>query len=84
MVLISIKYSRKFGNTKTLFMFKYGLDKLTVGKVLDILNVKIKAKITLEVQKKSIQICTLGENHPLKVQGDKRINLQRIHDLSTD
>jgi len=50
MVLLSIKYNRKFDNIKFIKMFKYGLDHLTVGQLISILNGDLKAVITSEVK----------------------------------
>ena len=52
MVLKSIKYSRKFGTIKFKDMFKYGLDHLTVGKVISILNGELKATISSEAEER--------------------------------
>lgn len=50
MVLRSIKYSCKFDSIKSITMFKYGLDHLTVGKALSILKGDLNAVISNEAK----------------------------------
>ncbi len=52
MVLESIKYNRKFDTIKLKNMFKYGLDHLTVGKAISILNGELKAAISTEAEER--------------------------------
>jgi histidine ammonia-lyase len=52
MVLLSIKYNRKFDKIKCKPMFKYGLDQLTVSQALSILRGDLEATITAEAAEK--------------------------------
>lgn len=55
MVLLSIKYNRKFDRIKFTDMFKYGEDHLTVSKLLSILRGEIKAEISSITKDKVIK-----------------------------
>jgi len=49
LILLSIKYSGNFVKTKRLLiMFKYGIDRLTVAKVIEIAQGKLQTELTEE------------------------------------
>lgn len=55
MVLLSIKYNRKFDTIKLIDMFKYGEDHLTVGLLLSIINGELRAEISTKARDRIIK-----------------------------